>query len=131
VAEGDAGENSPEANTHESLDDVKHGDRGDLDAIPPDQPETILGQALKDQVGLKRSYGKWLLVMIAVQLIVANGTFMAIAWAGYNWHVSDSVMHVWLAATLIQIVGVVAIVVRSLFGGADIEAALDIAKRKK
>jgi hypothetical protein len=69
--------------------------------------------------------------MIAVQLVVANGTFIAIAWAGYNWHVSDSVMHVWLAATLIQIVGVVAIVVRSLFGGADIEAALDIAKRKK
>jgi len=96
----------------ESLADVKHGERSDLDAIPPDEPETILGQALKDQVGLKRRYGKWLLIMIAAQLIVADGTFLVIAGAGYDWHVSESVMHVWLAATLVQIVGVVTIVVR-------------------
>jgi hypothetical protein len=113
----------------ESLADVKHGERTGLDAIPPDEPETILGQALKDQVGLKRRYGKWLLIMIGAQLLVADGTFVAIAWAGYDWHVRDSVMHVWLAATLVQIVGVVTIVVRSLFGGADIDAALEIAKR--
>lgn len=121
-------EDAPER--RESLDDVKHGEKGevrDLSDIPPEEPKALLGQALKDQIAQKRGYGRWMLIVMAVQLLIADGIFVTVAWAGYGWRISDSVMHVWLVGTFVQIISVVAIIVRSLFSGADVEAAAGLA----
>jgi hypothetical protein len=107
----------------ESLDDVKHGEARELAAIPPEETETLLGQALKDQVELKRNYGRWILWMMAGQLVLANAVFVIIVWVGFDWKPPSSVTQVWLVATFVQIVSVVAIIVRSLFSGDDVKAA--------
>ena len=67
--------------------------------------------------------------MMAGQLVVADGIFLALIWAGFGWEVSDSVIHVWLVATFMQIVSVVAIIVRSLFSGDDVRAAASLVSR--
>lgn len=113
----------------ESLDDVKHGEVRDLDQIPPEEADTVLGQALKDQVALKRDYGRWMLWMMAGQLALTNLIFLAIVWIGFDWKLHDSVLHVWLAGTFVQVVSVVAIIVRSLFSGDDIKAATEMAAK--
>jgi hypothetical protein len=118
-----------EQGKRESLEDVKRGERRELDEIPPEEPEALLGQALKEHIEQKRGYGRIMLRMMAGQLVLANGIFVAVAWAGYDWKVPHSIMHVWLAATFVQIVSVVAIIVRALFSGADVAAAVKLAGR--
>lgn len=53
------------------------------------------------------------------QLIVANGVFIAYAWAGKGWDLETSVINVWLGATVVQVIGVVLVVTRSLFPKRD------------
>jgi hypothetical protein len=48
---------------------------------------------------------------------------VAFAWAGKHWDLPPDVIEVWLVATVIQVVGVVAIVSRHLFPNRDGRAA--------
>jgi len=52
-------------------------------------------------------------------LLVADAVFVAIAWVGRSWDLTPGMTEVWLAATVIQVVGGVAIVTRHLFPGRD------------
>lgn len=65
--------------------------------------------------GLRQSYADWLLRLLGVQLLIADAVFVAVAWAGRRWDLPPGVIEVWLAATVVQVVGVVAIVTRYLF----------------
>jgi hypothetical protein len=69
--------------------------------------------------GLKRTYAMWILALLGVQLLLANAIFVAFAWAGEDWHLSTAVVQAWLAATAVQIVGVVLVVTRHLFPNRD------------
>lgn len=69
--------------------------------------------------GLKKTYAMWILVLLGFQLLLSNATFIAFAWAGEGWDVSTSVIQVWLAATVVQVVGVVLVVTRHLFPNRD------------
>ncbi len=69
--------------------------------------------------GLRQSYADWIIRVLGAQLFVADGVFVALAWAGWNWELSSGVIEVWLAATVVQVVGVVAIVTRHLFPNRD------------
>lgn len=51
--------------------------------------------------------------------MVADVVFVAFAWAGQGWDLTPGVAEVWLAATVAQVVGVVAIVTRHLFPNRD------------
>lgn len=53
--------------------------------------------------------------LLGAQSLVADAVFVAFAWAGRRWDLPPGVIEVWLAATVVQIVGVVAIVTRHLF----------------
>jgi hypothetical protein len=64
---------------------------------------------------LKGRYGKWLLVFLAAQLVVADGLMILYSWLGYKWKVPATVMQVWLGATVVQLVGIVYVVVSHLF----------------
>ncbi len=86
--------------------------------------EKIQGLALQkmfaeQEHGLRQSYAVWIIRVLGAQLFVADVVFVALAWAGWNWQLSSGVIEVWLAATVIQIVGVVAIVTRHLFPNRD------------
>jgi hypothetical protein len=69
--------------------------------------------------GLRQSYADWIIRVLGAQLLVADVMFVALAWAGWNWELSSGVIEVWLAATVVQVVGVVAIVTRHLFPSRD------------
>lgn len=65
--------------------------------------------------GLRQSYGERLLWLLGAQFLIADAVFVAFAWIGQRWAVPSGVIEVWLAATVVQIVGVVAVVTRHLF----------------
>ncbi|MGH2902053.1 MAG: hypothetical protein ACRDK7_00440 [Solirubrobacteraceae bacterium] len=73
----------------------------------------------KQDTGLKKMYARWLLGLLWTQMFVADGVFVAYAWAGLHWKLPTDVIQVWLAATLVQIVGVVTVVTRYLFPRRD------------
>lgn len=75
--------------------------------------------------GLRQSYADWILRILGAQLLIADVVFVAIAWVGRDWDLTPGMTEVWLLATVIQVVGVVAIVTRHLFpnrGGAEVSA---------
>ena len=51
--------------------------------------------------------------------MIADAVFVVFAWAGRGWELPPGVIEVWLAATVVQVVGVVAIVTRHLFPNRD------------
>lgn len=65
--------------------------------------------------GLRQRYGERLLWLLGAQFLIADAVFVAFAWIGQKWVVPSGVIEVWLAATVVQIVGVVAVVTRHLF----------------
>ena len=69
--------------------------------------------------GLRQSYADWILRILGAQFFVADVVFVAFAWAGRRWDLPPGVIEVWLAATVVQILGVVAVVTRHLFPGRD------------
>lgn len=69
--------------------------------------------------GLRQSYGDSLRWLLGAQFLVADAVFVAFAWVGQRWVVPPGVIEVWLAATVVQVVGSVAIVTRHLFPNRD------------
>ncbi|MBS1861985.1 MAG: hypothetical protein JSS68_09765 [Actinobacteria bacterium] len=69
--------------------------------------------------GLRQGYGDWILWILGLQFAVADVVFVTFAWAGKRWDLPPEVIEVWLAATVVQIVGVVAAVTRHLFPSRD------------
>jgi hypothetical protein len=69
--------------------------------------------------GLRQKYADWILWLLGAQFVVADAVFVVFAWAGKSWDLPPGVIEVWLAATVVQVVGVVAIVTRHLFPGRD------------
>src|ERR1700744_5125737 len=76
----------------------------------------LLRQMFADQEhGLRQSYADWIIRLLGVQLLVADAVFVVFAWAGWDWQLKSGVIEVWLAATVVQVVSVMAIVTRHLF----------------
>ena len=68
---------------------------------------------------LRQRYGDTILWLLGAQLLIADAVFVVFAWAGRGWELPPGVIEVWLAATVVQVVGVVAIVTRHLFPNRD------------
>lgn len=68
---------------------------------------------------LRRNYAWGILALLGFQFVVANVVFVAFAWAGKHWDLSTAVIDVWLAATVVQVVGIVLVVTRHLFPDRD------------
>ncbi|HXS47250.1 MAG TPA: hypothetical protein VN756_07285 [Solirubrobacterales bacterium] len=68
---------------------------------------------------LRRTYARWIIVLLGAQFLLADAVFVAFAWAGKHWDLSTAVIDAWLAATVIQVVGIVLVVTRNLFPDGD------------
>lgn len=89
-----------------------------VENLPPSS--NVLSRKDKEQdIWLKRSYGIALLIVLILQVGAADYLFYRYADEGRNWGIEASVMQAWLAATVIEIVGIAAIVVRYLFPRRD------------
>jgi hypothetical protein len=89
-----------------------------------DEQERALGISLRrlfaeQDHGLRQKYADWILWLLGAQFFVADAVFVAVAWAGWSWALTPGVIEVWLAATVVQVVGVVAVVTRHLFPNRD------------
>jgi hypothetical protein len=73
----------------------------------------------KQDLELRETYAKWLLGILAVELIVVNVIFCLYASKGRDWRLPDGVIQIWLAATVVQVVGIVTVVTRYLFPRRD------------
>jgi hypothetical protein len=69
--------------------------------------------------GLRQKYADWIILLLGAQFVIADAVFVAFAWAGRGWDLPSGVVEVWLAATVVQVIGVVAIVTRHLFPGRE------------
>lgn len=77
-------------------------------------------RAFDNELDLRRRYARSLLRMMVGQLGAANAVFVAYAWAGNAWDLDSGVVQVWLGATVVQVIGVVAVVTRHLFPDRDV-----------
>jgi hypothetical protein len=68
---------------------------------------------------LRQKYADWIIWLLGAQFVIADGVFVVFAWAGWGWELTPGVIEVWLAATVVQVVGVVAVVTRHLFPNRD------------
>ena len=112
----------------QDLDEGSRGKRGGGTEQLPEHlrhlPEKERAQGLKlrqlfaeQEHRLRQKYADWILLLLGAQFLVADALFVAVAWAGWRWALTPGVIEVWLAATVVQVVGVVAIVTRHLFPG--------------
>jgi hypothetical protein len=89
-----------------------------------DERERVQGLGLRklfaeQEHGLRKKYADWILWLLGAQFVTADAVFVVFAWAGQSWELPSGVIEVWLAATVVQVVGVVAIVTRHLFPNRD------------
>jgi hypothetical protein len=73
----------------------------------------------RQDIELRRTYAKWLLIILAAELVVVNAVFGFYAAVGEEWNVPEGVIQAWLGATFVQVVGVVAVVTKYLFPRRD------------
>jgi hypothetical protein len=71
------------------------------------------------EIELRRNYAWGLLAILALQIAVADVVFWLFAEIGEHWRLSDGVIQIWLAAAVVQVVGVVTVVTRHLFPRRD------------
>ncbi len=83
--------------------------------LPPDTVQRDYEQDIK----LKRMYGRTLLTVMTVQLGVADLLFFLYAVFGLRWAIQTSVMQTWLAATVVEVIGIALVVTRYLFPRRD------------
>jgi hypothetical protein len=93
-----------------------------------EERERLLGLSLRklfaeQEHGLRQRYADWILLLLGTQFVIADAVFVVFAWAGRDWDLAPGVIEVWLAATVVQVVGVVAVVTRHLFPSRDGEGA--------
>lgn len=87
--------------------------------VPRTRLDDLERQDRSQDIGLKKRYASWLLTLLSGQIAVTNLVFVVYAWAGRGWDVPDGVVLGWLAATVVELIGVVAIVVHHLFPRRD------------
>jgi len=82
--------------------------------LPADPFDRLDHEYYKQAIRLRKIYGFSLIIAMGVVLLVADGIFVGYSIA-YNFKDPTPAIQVWLGATVVQVVGVVAIVTRSLF----------------
>jgi hypothetical protein len=90
-----------------------------LKGLDPHDHRALVGIDHWQDIQLKKTYAKWLLILVAAQLVVADAVFVAYAWAGNDWRLETSVIQIWLGATLVELIGVALVITRYLFPRRD------------
>lgn len=93
--------------------------RAELENERAEQDMFLRLRAFESELDLRVRYARWLLWMMVGQLVAANAIFVTYAWVGQRWKLEPEVVNVWLGATVVQVIGVVAVVTRHLFPDRD------------
>ncbi len=78
----------------------------------------VVQRDYEQDIALKRTYARWLLVAMSVQIGFANLGFF---WYGIAnaWDVEPIVMQFWLSSAVVQVIGIVYVIARYLFPRRD------------
>lgn len=74
--------------------------------------------AITDRTSMRKHYGRGAGLAVIVQIGVVDWIFFQYL-SGNEWNVPGEVMITWLTATVVQAIGVVLVITRSLFGSDD------------
>ena len=83
--------------------------------VEPESEDDLKRRDIAQDIALKKRYANALLLLMAAQVVIANVLVYLYAGLGRSWDVPTSVVQVWLGATVVELVGVVAVVTRYLF----------------
>lgn len=123
VASDDGGASTPGPTAKTALDAAVSrealAEAVPLQQLDPHDHHGLEGADHKQDIELKKTYAKWLLILVAAQLVVADGVFVAYAWAGVAWELETGVIQAWLGATMIELIGVALVITRYLFPRRD------------
>ena len=89
------------------------GEAQSIKDLPPTKQLEARDRA--QDIGLKRIYAWVYLVMMGVQILIADTVFVLYAELGVDWRLPSAVIIGWLSATVVEVIGVVLVVTRSLF----------------
>jgi hypothetical protein len=67
------------------------------------------------KLDLRRRIGWFALLLTGGQVFCADVVFILYAWLGMHWVVPTAAIQAWLAATVVQVIGIVLVITRSLF----------------
>jgi hypothetical protein len=95
---------------------VREGAGNRVERLPSTQE--LATRDKKQDLELKAIYGYLLLALVLLQIVVADVIFIVYA-RHKKWDVDPNVMKFWLAATVVEVIGMVTIVVRYLFPRRD------------
>ena len=92
---------------------------GQLESLDPF--DSLRRDHLAQRHALRGEFAKNLKFLLVGQIIVADVVFIIYAWVGVKWRIPPTVISAWLGALVVQVIGVVAIVVKGIFPieGAD------------
>lgn len=68
----------------------------------------------QQDIELKRKIGTWALIGAAAQIVAADAVFIAYAIANH-WDIPPSTIQFWLGAAVVEVIGVLLVIARSLF----------------
>jgi glutathione S-transferase len=129
----DLNDGRDEGGAADEMESGRGQDAGGTERLPEQfrhLPEKERAQKLKlrgliaeQEHGLRQKYADWIIWLLGAQFVIADAVFVTFAWVGKRWDLPPGVIEFWLAATVVQVVGVVAIVTRHLFPSREDGAA--------
>jgi hypothetical protein len=78
----------------------------------------VVQRDFEQDIALKKTYARWLLVAMSVQIGFANLGFFCYGIAN-EWRIEPVVMQFWLSAAVVQVIGIVYVIARYLFPRRD------------
>lgn len=66
------------------------------------------------EIKLKKSYGKWFLIILACQLLIMNGVFILVGWSILSFK-DDLTLQLYMGGTMTEVFGLVLVVTKYLF----------------
>lgn len=118
TAEGEASPQREQRAREELQQALFGGQVARVRTLPPSRDE-LEREHLKQDLELKKRYGNRLLWLVTGQLAVADVVFILYFIVGAHWNPPEGIIYAWLSATLVELIGVVAVVTRYLFPRRD------------
>ncbi len=113
-------EDEPNGDASETPDEQQSAETLRRGAKRVETSKDLANQQQSTRNQLAGWYGWTLLGILAAQIIFADVVFLLYANSDeVEWDIDPVVMNVWLGATVVQIVGIATVVVRSLFPRQD------------
>ena len=70
---------------------------------------------MRSDRSLREKYALWIMILLGIQIVVADVVFFLYAAKGVHWQIPPVTMSTWLSSVVVQVVGVVLVVTKGLF----------------